>query len=54
MTGTEAVAGSVESDAHIDAMLGSPRTTPAEARPAQSFRRVSVDEALGMLRTARE
>ena len=42
------VRGSAHSDAYIRAMLGDPGP-PAEARPAQSFRRVDPDAALGML-----
>ncbi|MGZ4190969.1 MAG: hypothetical protein ACXVRW_00805 [Solirubrobacteraceae bacterium] len=44
------VRGSAQSDAHINAMLGSPALP---VREAQSFRRLNLDEALGMLPTAR-
>jgi hypothetical protein len=44
------VRGSAQSDAFIDAMLGAPAGGP---RPPQSFRRLSADEALGMLATPR-
>ncbi|MFL5864994.1 MAG: hypothetical protein ACJ780_30235 [Solirubrobacteraceae bacterium] len=47
------VRGSAQSDSYIDAMLGSPGAMPAQARPAQGFRRVGVDEALGLLVSAR-
>ena len=44
------VRGSAQSDAYIDAMLGSPGTPEREA---QSFRRLILDQALGMLLAAR-
>jgi hypothetical protein len=47
------VRGSAQSDAHIHAMLGRPGTASTEALPAQSFRRVSLGEALSLLPTAR-
>jgi hypothetical protein len=43
------VRGSAQSDAYIHAMLG----RPGEPLPAQAFRRVAVEEALGMLATPR-
>jgi hypothetical protein len=43
------VRGSAQSDAYIRAMLG----RPGEPLPAQRFRRVAVEDALGMLATPR-
>ena len=43
------VRGSAQSDAYIHAMLG----RPGEPLPAQGFRRVAVEDALGMLATPR-
>jgi hypothetical protein len=50
------VRGSAQSDAFIDAMLAACTaggTVSAEVLPVQSFRRLGLDEALGMLPTAR-
>lgn len=50
------VRGSAQSDAFIDAMLAACTaggTASAEVLPVQSFRRLGLDEALGMLPTAR-
>jgi hypothetical protein len=46
-----AVRGSAQSDAFIDAMLGRPEPAPTEGPTTQSFRRLSLDEALGLLAT---
>ena len=44
------VRGGAQSDAYIDAMLGGPAGGQAQQpRPAQSFRRVDVQQALGLL-----
>ncbi len=43
------VRGSAHSDAHIDAMLGRPAGEGEEPQPAQSFRRMDPDQALGLL-----
>jgi hypothetical protein len=45
--------GSAQSDAHIRAMLGRPAAASADVQPAEGFRRVSLDEALGLLPTTR-
>ncbi|HEY2316652.1 MAG TPA: hypothetical protein VGH67_00010 [Solirubrobacteraceae bacterium] len=47
------VRGSAQSDVHIRAMLGRPATASADVQAAQGFRRVSLDEALGLLPTTR-
>jgi hypothetical protein len=43
------IQGGAQSDAFIDAMLATTSETASRARPAQSFRRVDVATALGML-----
>jgi hypothetical protein len=43
------VRGSAHSDAYIDAMLGRPAGKAEEPQPAQSFRRMDPDQALGLL-----
>jgi hypothetical protein len=46
------VRGSAQSNAYIAAMLGRPATPAVDVQPAQSLRRVSVEQALGLLPTA--
>jgi len=46
------VRGSARSDAYIHAMLQARGETSGQVLPTQSFRRVSLDEALGLLPTA--
>jgi hypothetical protein len=54
--GDVVVRGSAQSDAYIHAMMAASRargTASEEVMPAQSFRRVSLDEAVGLLPMAR-
>jgi hypothetical protein len=43
------VRGGAQSDAFIDAMLTTTGATASDGRPAQSFRRIELAAALGML-----
>ncbi len=47
------IAGSVAGEAFVTAMLGHPRELPGpDGRPRETFRRLDLDTALGMLQTA--